>query len=121
MYSDSQTLDNSNTAIATVSETSLGKINIPSGRTYQVTGIWCGMANGGGGTYRLSIDTYPQANFKYVVNSDSNKATLNHPLDNTNVLIRGPAELEVLSTALSATSGKQMFNIQYIDNASPTN
>jgi len=121
MYSDSQTLDNSNTAIATVSETSLGKINIPSGRTYQLTGLWCGAANGGGGTYRLSVDTYPQANFKYMMNGDSNIATLANNITNTNITIRGPAELEVLSTCLSATSGKQMFNVQYIDNASPTN
>jgi len=121
MYSDSQTLDNSNTAIGTVSETSLGKINIPSGRTYQVTGLWCGAANGGGGTYRLKIDTYPQANFKYVMNGDSNIVTGDKILTQANIIINGPAELETLTTCLSATSGKQMFNIQYIDNASPTN
>jgi len=43
--------------VATVSETSMGTINIPSGRTYTITSLWG--AGAGGGVYKISIDTYP--------------------------------------------------------------
>ena len=123
MYTDSQILSDT---VASTSETSLGKINVPMGRTYQITGIWCGTANAGGGTFRMASDIYPQANFTYVQNSVSDVAlngtgTANSSVFGVNITINGPAELEGFVTNISATSGRSAIMIQYIDNAVSTN
>ncbi len=125
MYTAAQILDNGGTAVASTSETSLGKINIPMGRTYQITGLWCGTNNAGGGTFRMASDIYPQANFTYVQNSPSDislgTATANSSISPVNITITGPAEFEGFVTNLSATSGRSAIMIQYIDNAAATN
>ena len=126
MYTAAQILDNGGTAVASTSETSLGKINIPMGRTYQITGLWCGTNNAGGGTFRMASDIYPQANFTYVQNSLSDIAingisTADSEVYPVNITINGPAEFEGFVTNLSATSGRSAIMIQYIDNAAATN
>ena len=123
MYTDSQILS---ATVASTSETSLSKINVPMGRTYKITGLWCGTNNSGGGLFRISSDIYPQANFTYVQNSTSDIAlngilTSNSSVYPVNIVINGPAEIEGFVTNLDATSGRSAIMIQYIDNAVATN
>jgi len=64
-YMDSQTIRGNGSAVANT-ESSLGVINIASGQRWKLFSTWVGTAGGGGGTYRWSISTYPQAEFAFV-------------------------------------------------------
>jgi len=105
--------------IATTSESSLSSINVPSGRTYTITSLWG--AGSGGGTYKISVDTFPSMQGTRVQNSDTptNIGTTNSYSEN--ISIQGPAEISATMTNLSATSAVCKINMEYIDSAGATN
>ena len=115
-YTDSQVFS---ATVATTSETSLGTVNVPSGRSYLITSLWAGLA--GGGTYRIAIDTYPSMQGVRIANaSDPTNIGANPPYSE-NISVSGPAEITVYVTNLSATSTRCVCNMEYIDSAGATN
>ena len=115
-YTDSQVFS---ATVASTSETSMGSINVPSGRTYTITSLWG--AGAGGGTFKLSADTYPAMQGTRIQNSSDPTNIGANAAYNENVSIRGPAELSATITNLSATSTLCKINMQYIDSAGATN
>jgi len=105
--------------VATVSETSLGTINIPSGRTYTITSLWG--AGAGGGVYKISIDTYPSMQGVRVQNATDPTQIGSTIAYNENISISGPAEVSATITNLSASSTVCKINMEYIDSAGATN
>jgi len=105
--------------VASTSETSMGTINVPSGRTYTITSLWC--AGAGGGVYKLSIDTYPSMQGVRVQNSSDPTNIGANIAYNENISISGPAEISATITNLSATSTSCKINMEYIDSAGATN
>ena len=115
MYSDSQVMG---ATVASTSETSLGSIQIPAGRQYVITSLWCG---GAGGTYRIEVDTYPSMNGVYVQNqSDPTNIGPSIKTD-TNLSISGPATLSGYISNVSASSTACKLQVNYIDSAGATN
>lgn len=115
-FTDSQSFS---AVIAATTESSMGTINVPSGRTYTITSLWG--AGAGGGIYKLSIDTYPSMQGVRVQNSSDPThigATIGY---NENISVSGPAEISATMTNLSATSTTCRINMEYIDSAGATN
>lgn len=105
--------------VATASETSLGTVNVPSGRSYLITSLWAGLA--GGGTYRIAIDTYPSMQGVRVANtSDPTNIATTNPYSE-NISVSGPAEITVYVSNISTTSTLCKCNMEYIDSAGSTN
>ena len=105
--------------IAATTETSMGTINVPSGRTYTITSLWG--AGAGGGIYKISIDTYPSMQGVRVQNSSDPTnigATIGY---NENISVSGPAEISATMTNLSSSSTVCRINMEYIDSAGATN
>ena len=117
-YTDNQ---NITATIASTSESTVGSLNISAGQSYTLTSLWAGHANGKGGTYRIAVDTYPQANFAYVVNGQDSQFEANEPAYPVNIRINGPAELTAYMTCADATSGIGRVSIGYINSEGPTN
>jgi len=105
--------------IGSVSETSMGTVNVPSGRTYTITSLWG--AGAGGGTYKLSIDTYPSMQGVRVQNATDPTQIGSTLAYNENISISGPAEISATITNLSASSTVCKINMEYIDSAGATN
>ena len=115
-YTDSQVFV---ATVASTSETSMGTINVPSGRTYTITSLWG--AGAGGGTYKIAVDTYPAMQGTRVQNSSDPTnigATIAY---NENISVAGPAEISATITNLSASSTACKINMEYIDSAGATN
>jgi len=115
-YTDNQVFS---ATVASTSETSLGTINVPSGRSYTITSLWG--AGAGGGIYKISIDTFPSMQGTRVQNSDTPTnlgATIAY---NENISISGPAEISATVTNLSSTSTLCKINMEYVDSAGATN
>ena len=115
-FSDNQVFS---ATIASTSETSCGTVNVPSGRTYTITSLWG--AGAGGGTYKISVDTFPSMQGVRVQNSGDPTnigATLKY---NENITIQGPAEISATMTNLATTSTVCKINMEYIDSAGRTN
>jgi len=105
--------------LATTSESSLSSINVPSGRTYTITSLWG--AGSGGGTYKISVDTFPSMQGVRIQNS-SDPTNIGANLSySENISIQGPAEISATMTNLSATSVVCKINMEYIDSAGATN
>jgi len=115
MYSDAQVLS---ATVATTSESSLGELQIPAGRNYTITSLWCG---GVGGNFRIAVDTFPSMQGTYVQNSNAPTYIGAAEGHNTNISINGPATLTGYVTQSAATSTICRMNISYIDNAGATN
>ena len=116
MYTDSQIID---ATVASVAESQVGTINVPAGRSYRLTGIFAGHAQGG--TCRVAIDTYPSLQGKYIQNStDINSiasATIFGAPSPTplNINVNGPAEISAFVTNLAAGSATARVMFNYID------
>jgi len=105
--------------LATLSESSLGNVNVPSGRTYTITSFWG--AGAGGGTYKISVDTYPSMQGVRVQNS-SDPTNIGGTIKySENISVQGPAEISATMTNLSTTSTVCKINMEYIDSAGATN
>ena len=122
-YSDGQIITGTGSGVANT-EVSLATINVPAGQTWVINRIWCGTEGGTGGTYRLKIPTYPQANFTYVqegLDSDSiSMATANTNPTLVSIPVLGPSSIEglVSNTATSVVSSIQLY---YTVAGGPTN
>ena len=115
-YTDNQVFS---ATVASTSETSLGTINVPSGRSYTITSLWG--AGAGGGIYKISIDTFPSMQGTRVQNSSDPTnigATIAY---NENISVSGPAEISCTVTNLSSSSTVCKVNMEYIDSAGATN
>jgi len=108
-FSDSQVLS---ATVASTSETSLGSINIPAGRSYQITNLWCG---GVGGTYRIAVDTLPSMQGVRVQNSDNPTIVGSTISNNESILVSGPSELTAYISNTAATSTVCKLMVEYID------
>jgi len=116
MFTDSNLLDN---VVASVSESSVGVLNVPAGRSYRLTGIWAGHAQGG--TCRLAIDTYPSLQGKYIQNSTDIDSIANANVFGSpgptplNINVNGPAEISAFVTNAGAGTGTARVMLNYID------
>ena len=110
MMTDAQILDQT---VATVQETSVGTINVPSGRVYQLTGLFG--AHTTGGVMRYSVDTYPSLQGQYIQNSTDITQIGNTNVTPLNLSVRGPAEIQAFVTNNGAGTGTARVMFQYID------
>lgn len=110
MFSDSQIIE---ATVASVAESSVGTINVPAGRTYRLTGIFAGHAQGG--KCRISIDTYPSLQGSYIQNSTDITAITNTNITPLNINVNGPAEISALVTNNGAGTGTARVMFNYID------
>jgi hypothetical protein len=108
-FSDSQVLT---ATVSSTSETQLGTINIPAGRSYQITNLWCG---GVGGTYRIAVDTLPSMQGVRVQNSNDPTVTGATITNSESILISGPSELSAYISNTAATSTACKLMVEYID------
>jgi len=115
-FTDSQSFS---ATINSTSETSMGQINVPSGRTYTITSLWG--AGAGGGIYKISIDTYPSMQGVRVQNSTDPTQIASTIAYAENIAISGPAEISATMTNLSSSSTVCRINMEYIDSAGATN
>ena len=115
-YTDNQVMS---ATVASTSETNLATINVPSGRLYTITSLWG--AGAGGGTFRISVDTYPSMQGVRVQNSaDPTNIGANDPYSE-NIQVAGPAEIKGYVTNLSSSSTRCVINMEYVDSAGATN
>ncbi len=113
MYTDSQILD---ATVASVAESQVGTLNVPSGRSYRLTGVWAGHAQGG--TCRIAIDTFPALQGQYIQNSTDIDSIANANVFGApnptplNLNVNGPAEISAFVTNSGAGTGtaRVMFN-----------
>jgi len=110
MNTDSQIID---ATVASTSETQVGTINVPAGRSYRLTGIFA--AHGQGGKCRIAIDTYPSLQGSYVQNSTNILETAANLITPLNINVNGPAEISGFVTNAAATTGTARIMLQYID------
>lgn len=116
MFTDSNIID---ATVATVSESQVGSISVPAGRSYRLTGIWAGHPQGG--TCRVSIDTFPALQGKYIQNSTDIDSIANANVFGSpsptplNINVNGPAEISAFVTNAGATTGTARVMFNYID------
>ena len=108
-FTDAQTVS---ATVASTSETSLGEIQVPSGRSFRITDVWCG---GNGGTYRIAVDTLPSMQGTRVQNSsDPTNIGATQSYD-SNILCNGPSTISVFITNASSSSTACKATISYVD------
>jgi hypothetical protein len=113
MNTDSQIIE---ATVASTSETQVGTINVPSGRSYRLTGVFAAHAQGG--KCRIAIDTYPSLQGSYIQNStDINSLTYTAAASPSplNINVNGPAEISAFVTNSAAGSSTARVMLQYID------
>jgi len=122
-YIDAQFITGTGSATANT-ELELDSISIPSGITWKLKSIWCGTSGAGGGTYRISVSTYPQAEFKFVQEGLSNvsigTATADTHATELDTVIVGPAQISGLVSNV-ATSKASRIQLTYLATGGPTN
>jgi len=111
-FTDSQVIS---ATVASVSETSLGTINVPAGRTYTITSLFGGHSQGG--TFRINIDTYVSMQGVYMQNQVSGISSSDDGANQyrTNIAAIGPCTLTGYVTNAAATSGVGSIMINYVD------
>jgi len=122
-YIDAQFISGTGSSSANT-ELELDSISIPSGITWKLNSIWCGTSGAGGGTYRISISTYPQGEFKFVqeglTNVSIGTATADTHATPLDTVIIGPAQISGLVTNV-ATSKASRIQLTYMATGGPTN
>ena len=108
-FSDAQVLA---ATVASTSESSMGTINVPAGRTYTITNLWCG---GTGGTYKILVDRLPSMQGNRVQNSnDPTNIGATNKYDE-NIVVTGPAEISGFISNSSASSTACKIVVEYVD------
>ena len=108
-YTDAQVLS---ATVASTSESSLGQINVPAGRTYTITNLW---GAGTGGTYKVTVDRLPSMQGVRAQNSNDPTnigATVKY---DENIVVNGPAEIAGFITNTSASSTACKIVVEYVD------
>ena len=122
-YKDGQNIRGNGSAVA-LTEASLGTISCPSGISWKLTDIWCGTAGAAGGTYRLRISTYPQAEFSFIQEglTDVSVATAGADTSATSMdtVIIGPADVEAFVTNVAAGTTSSV-QLNYMATGGPSN
>jgi hypothetical protein len=108
-FTDAQTVG---ATVASTTETSLGEIQVPAGRSYRITDIWCG---GPGGTYRVAVNTIPSMQGERVQNSTdpTNIGATNQYA--TNIMASGPSTITIFVSNAAATSTACKATVSYVD------
>ena len=111
-FTDSQVVS---ATVASTSETSLGTINVPAGRTYTITNLFGGHSSGG--QYRIAIDTYVSMQGQYMQNQADGNTSMatGATLYNTSIQAIGPCSIEGFVTNADATTGTASIMINYVD------
>ena len=110
MNTDSQIVD---ATVASTSETQVGTINVPAGRSYRLTGVFAAHAQGG--KCRIAIDTYPSLQGSYIQNSTNITETASNLVTPLNINVNGPAEISAFVTNAGGGSSTARVMLQYID------
>ena len=111
-FTDSQVISST---VASASETSVGTINVPAGRTYTITSVYGGHSSGG--QFRINLDTYVSMQGQYLQNqADGNSSSQTGAnLYRTNIAAIGPCSLTGYVTNADATTGTASIMINYVD------
>ena len=112
-WSDSRVLT---ATVASVAETEVGSVNIPSNQTWLINGLFS--AHPQGGTFRIGVDSIPGMNGVRVQNAlvggslsaASNGSAEIYP---ANFVVQGPATVTMFTTNAAATSGTGTAMINY--------
>ena len=110
MFSDSQIID---ATVASTAESSVGTINVPAGRSYRLTGLFAGHAQGG--VCRVAIDTIPALQGSYVQTSTNITEIGASNITPMNINVNGPAEISAFVTNAGAGSSTARVMFNYID------
>jgi len=112
-WSDSRVLT---ATVASVAESEVGSVNIPSNQTWLINGLFSSHPQGG--TFRIAVDSIPGMNGVRVQNSvdggtlsaAGNGSSEIYP---ANFIVQGPATVTMNTTNASATSGTATAMINY--------
>jgi hypothetical protein len=103
--------------VASATETKVGStITIPNNQDWLITGLW--FMHGQGGTGRISIPQLSGMRGVYMLNSEGGDS-LSPAADgssiwyNTNFVVRGPANIDLLVTPTTATTDTAYAMINY--------
>jgi len=113
-WSDSRVLS---ATVASVAETEIGSVNVPSNQTWLINGLFS--AHPQGGTFRIGIDSIPGMNGVRIQNTTVTKALSDASNGSSeiypaNFIVQGPATVTMFTSNDAATSGtaKAMVNYQ---------
>ena len=112
-WSDSRVLT---ATVASVAESEVGSVNIPSNQTWLINGLFSSHAQGG--TFRIGVDSIPGMNGVRIQNSvdggtlsaAGNGSSEIYP---ANFVVQGPATVTMFTTNAAATSGTGTAMINY--------
>jgi len=112
-WSDSRVLT---ATVASVAESEVGSVNIPSNQTWLLNGLFSSHPQGG--TFRIAVDSIPGMNGVRVQNSvdggtlsaAGNGSSEIYP---ANFIVQGPATVTMNTTNAAATSGTATAMINY--------
>jgi len=112
-WSDSRVLT---ATVASVAESEVGSVNIPSNQTWLINGLFSSHPQGG--TFRIAVDSIPGMNGVRVQNSvdggtlsaAGNGSSEIYP---ANFIVQGPATVTMNTTNAAATSGTATAMINY--------
>ena len=112
-WSDSRVLT---ATVASVAESEVGSVNIPSNQTWLINGLFGSHPQGG--TFRIAIDSIPGMNGVRVQNSvdggtlsaAENGSSEIYP---ANFIVQGPATITMNTTNAAATSGTATAMVNY--------
>ena len=108
-FSDAQVLS---ATVATTTESSMGTINVPAGRTYTITNLW---GAGTGGTYKILVDRVPSMQGNRIQNADTPTNIGPSNKYDENIVVNGPAEISGTITNSAATSTVCKIVVEYVD------
>ena len=112
-WSDSRVLT---ATVASVAESEVGSVNVPSNQTWLINGMFGSHPQGG--TYRIAVDSLPGMNGVRIQNSvdggtlsaAGNGSSEIYP---ANFVVQGPAVVQMFTTNAAATSGTATGMINY--------
>ena len=112
-WSDSRVLT---ATVASVAESEVGSVNIPSNQTWLINGLFSSHPQGG--TFRIAVDSIPGMNGVRVQNSvdggtlsaAGNGSSEIYP---ANFIVQGPATVTMNTTNAAATSGTATAMLNY--------
>ena len=112
-WSDSRVLT---ATVASVAESEVGSVNVPSNQTWLINGLFGSHPQGG--TFRIAIDSIPGMNGVRVQNSvdggtlsaAGNGSSEIYP---ANFIVQGPATVTMNTTNAAATSGTATVMLNY--------
>ncbi len=112
-WSDSRVLT---ATVASVAESEVGSVNVPSNQTWLINGLFGSHPQGG--TFRIAIDSIPGMSGVRIQNSvdggtlsaAGNGSSEIYP---ANFIVQGPAVIQMFTTNAAATSGTATGMINY--------